>query len=355
MVRILKRGREQSAVEHALAAADDLISANRQVDAIRRLTDANRVQRDGRLERRLVQLRLDAFRQMEWSRSQPIWPEVVDDLFPGELIPEVGREKLTVECVRSAIRNHGSLLVRGLVDPEHVDRLIKDIDTTFEAFDALARGDKRADIADWYVPVKIYGVADEDRTRKRNRGGHILAVESPPTLFDLIEIFHQVGVAQLAHDYFGEPPMILARKVSLRRMAHNASGAWHQDGAFMGEAIRSLNVWLALTHCGDDAPSLDVVGRRLEHIVPPGGASKVYAVSPETAEHVGAGAIVRPVFEPGDALIFDHLCLHRTGRDPSMTNGRYATETWLFAPSTYTEMTTPADGYYPDDQVPLVF
>ena len=29
---------------------------------------------------------------------------------------------------------------------------------------------------------------------------------------------------------------------------------WHQDGAFLGKGIRALNVWVALTDCGVDAP-----------------------------------------------------------------------------------------------------
>ena len=53
--------------------------------------------------------------------------------------------------------------------------------------------------------------------------------------------------------------------------------------------------------------------------------------------------IPRPIFEPGDALLFDHLCLHRTAMEPEMTEPRYATETWCFAGSTY-----------PDQQIPLV-
>ena len=113
---------------------------------------------------------------------------------------------------------------------------------------------------------------------------------------------------------------------------------------------------MALTPCGDDAPSLDVVGRRLEYIVPTGGASVPYAVSIESAEAVADGAIVHPFFEPGDALIFDHMCLHRTGWKKGMTNGRYTIETWLMAPSTYGVMTTPVEnGFQPSDQVPLVF
>ena len=29
---------------------------------------------------------------------------------------------------------------------------------------------------------------------------------------------------------------------------------WHQDGAFLGEGISTLNLWLPLSDCGDDAP-----------------------------------------------------------------------------------------------------
>ena len=72
----------------------------------------------------------------------------------------------------------------------------------------------------------------------------------------------------MVRDYFGEPPTLLARKGTLRRIEHDGdTGGWHQDGAFMGTDIRSLNIWLALTHCGDTAPGLDVVGRRLDEIV----------------------------------------------------------------------------------------
>jgi hypothetical protein len=56
--------------------------------------------------------------------------------------------------------------------------------------------------------------------------------------------------------------------------------------------------------------------------------------------------VSRPVFRPGDALLFDHLLLHRTFTDPSMTATRYATETWFFAPNAYPD---------PAEQVPLVF
>ena len=48
----------------------------------------------------------------------------------------------------------------------------------------------------------------------------------------------------------------------------------------MGVGIRSLNIWLALTHCGDDAPGLDVVARRLTELVPTGEGAFAWAASP---------------------------------------------------------------------------
>ena len=72
----------------------------------------------------------------------------------------------------------------------------------------------------------------------------------------------------------------------------------------MGRDIRSLDVWVALSHCGDDAPGIDVVGRRLDEIVERGteGAYLEWTVGPGVVERVAEGKIVRPIFEPGDAL-----------------------------------------------------
>jgi Phytanoyl-CoA dioxygenase (PhyH) len=356
VIGILKRRRSLKSHKRTAAAGAGPDNVNRMLDEIQQLTDLNRAGPDRQIERRLVELRYRAFGEAIIPDRQPLSPALVDDFFPGELIPEVAREGLTLERLESALFHHGSLLVRGLVGREQVDRLITDIDNAFEAFDAYANGDRAPDLAGWYEPFDHPMITDEDRTRKRSRG-NILAFESPPALFDLIETMNDAGVGDLAHTFLGERPAILARKVTLRRMAHNFGGGWHQDGAFMGVGIRSLNVWLALTHCGDNAPGLDVVGRRFNELLPTGGgAYAAWGIKPEDAEEAGAGATVRPIFEAGDAMMFDHMCLHRTGTDKGMTNGRYAIETWFFAPSTYGAMATRLqDGYSPRDQVPLVF
>ena len=343
------------AAERVLASAEALVAERRFTEAIRLLSDENRRGRDRRLEQRLVDLRFDAFRQTEWSTTRPPWPETIDDLFPGDAIPELPGADLTVERVRSAITHHGSLIVRGLVDDAQVEQLRHDIDRALAAYDAAGQGTVPPEVADWYLPFERDQMSDRERKRFR---GAVMTVESPPTFFDLVEIYETTGVGQLLRDYFGEPPMLLARKGTLRRMSHEGkTGGWHQDGAFMGVDIRSINIWLSLTHCGDDAPGLDVVGRRLDGLVKTGdGAFADWATSPAAVEEAAAGAIVRPIFDPGDALIFDHLNLHRTAIDPGMAHDRYAIETWLFGPSTYDSMTTRVEeGYSPRDQLPIVF
>jgi Phytanoyl-CoA dioxygenase (PhyH) len=354
-MRILNRLRRSTTRSRSRAGAD-AGDADKMVDEIHHLTDMNSRERDRRRERRLVELRYEAFRARRVGREPQQSSEVVEDLFPGQLVPEVSSADLTVEHLRSAIAHHGSLLVRGLAGRKQVERLTTDIDNAFDAFDAHAGGEPRPDLDGWYRPFKHRMITDQDRVRKRSRG-NLLAFESPPALFDLIETMNEVGIGELARGYLSEPPAILARKVTLRRMGHDFGGGWHQDGAFMGSGIRSLNVWLALTHCGDTAPGLDVVGRRFDQLLPTGnGAYAAWGIKPEDAEQAGAGVTVRPIFEAGDALMFDHMCLHRTGTDKGMTNGRYAIETWFFAPSTYGAMTTETnDGYSPRDQVPLVF
>jgi len=99
-------------------------------------------------------------------------------------------------------------------------------------------------------------------------------------------------------------------------------------------------VWVALSRCGDVAPGMDLVPRRLDGIAPAGteGAVFEWSVSQAVAEEAaGEAGIVRPVFEPGDVLLFDELFLHATAATPEMTQPRYAVECWFFGPSAFPE------------------
>jgi hypothetical protein len=344
--------------EEALARADELFDRGAMLEAIELLTAVNRERPDHRIARRLVTMRFDAFQRTEWPEVSPAMPDGVDDLFPESVIPEVARADLDVERVRSALLNHGSLIVRGLIDADGVARLTADIDRALEGYDAWFAGKGLATAAPWFEPF-AHEPKKVERKFRRDVGG-VLAVDSPPSLCDVIDAFDAAGIRRVVTDFFGEQPALLAKKWTLRRVPHDTGDSgWHQDGSFMGGDIRSLNVWVALSHCGDDAPGLDVVGRRLPDLVPTGtkGAWLDWNVSPLMVDEVAPGAVVRPIFEPGDALIFDHFNLHRTAADAGMTNDRYAIEAWFLAPSTYALMMAGADvdGAPPRDQLPMIY
>ena len=61
-------------------------------------------------------------------------------------------------------------------------------------------------------------------------------------------------------------------------------------------------------------------------------------------ECAGELGIKRPIFQPGDVMLFDELFLHSTAADPGMTETRYAIETWSSAPRAF-----------PDEYTPLAF
>ena len=121
-------------------------------------------------------------------------------------------------------------------------------------------------------------------------------------LFELLEVVDATGIGALVEDYFGERPALSANKCTLRRVPVDTSTNWHQDGAFLGRHVTTLNLWLALSHCGTDAPGLDIVPRRFDHILPTGteGALFDWSVSPALVEEAagGADAILRPSSSP---------------------------------------------------------
>jgi hypothetical protein len=168
-------------------------------------------------------------------------------------------------------------------------------------------------------------------------GGGLLAADSPRLSAEMMEIFEAAGLRELVSGYLGEPAVISVHKTTLRKADPAVPGGWHQDGSFMG-SVRALNLWLALSRCGDEAPGLDIVPRRLDNYVATGteGASLSWTISDEVVSEVaGAQGVIRPIFEPGDALLFDELFLHKTGSDPAMPKPRFAIESWFFGGSTF--------------------
>ena len=109
----------------------------------------------------------------------------------------------------------------------------------------------------------------------------------------------------------------------------------------MGPQINSLNMWVALDHCGGDsgAPGMDVIPKRLKHMVNPGDEGAIFHWSvPDDC--VDQNEIESPVFQPGDAFFFDHFYLHRT-QHGDFTRPRYAIETWFFGSGNFSKEQIP--------------
>ena len=117
----------------------------------------------------------------------------------------------------------------------------------------------------------------------------------------------------------------------------------------MGD-VRALNLWLSLSRCGDEAPGLDIVPRRLDHLVATAteeAHARLHDLPARGEEARRRQPIMRPIFEPGDALFFDELFLHQTGSDPSMPKPRYAVENWFFGGSAFPAEYAPIAGLSP--------
>jgi hypothetical protein len=312
---------------------------------IESLSQRNRAERDPAHERRIMELRqLGGIALMREAGPRPelVEPDYAS-LPAADPVPEVSGDELTPELIRAAILRHGSILVRGLVDRDSALHLAGEIDRAFAAREAAEAGESREE--GYYEALQAIPPNQPIMEREYVKGGGgVLAADAPTVGFEMVELFRQARLRELIGGYLREAPSFSAQKTTLRKAEPSVPGAWHQDGKFLGD-VNSVNLWLSLSRCGDESPGLDMVPRRLEEIVEAGvgevGFEKI-VVSQEQAEELsGEAGILSPIFEPGDAMFFDHLNLHQTGSRPDMPKPRFAVESWFFGPSAFPE------GYIP--------
>jgi hypothetical protein len=337
--------------DEPLVLADELEAKGQHLDAIEVLRVANQGVQEPAVERRLAQLRYAAFERLETRSAFEQWPVPVPDLDSAgtPCVPEVEVAGLEAETVRRGILTHGCVRVPGLLDGDQVQTFVAGIDKALEVrAEGPVAGLSRHQGQSWLAPLPLAAGEAQSLGRHWVAGsGGVLAADSPRLLSFMFETYEQIGLRKVVTDYLGERPVLSANKCTLRRVPLTAKADWHQDGAFLGRDIRALNVWIALSDCGVDSPGMDLLPRRLDHIVETGtgGAIFDWAVGPAVVEQLAADApVLRPVFTAGDALLFDDMFLHRTAIAPTMTRPRYAIESWFFAPTSY-----------PAGQVPLVW
>lgn len=342
---VIFRRRSQRGVSGAPQSPANVESLLADLD---RLELESRDRGDPETWRRLLRLRHAAGVELVGSGLPvPDYPTPSFDLPPaGEAgLPDLRPGDVTPERLRGAILRDGCAVVRGLVDRQRATELGAELQGLFERHDRSGTGPSDGDVDhEAFVPDPPYKLIE--RPWVNNAGGIWLA-DSPRLMAEVFDLFDEVGLRRLIGGYLGERPAISVNKSTLRRARSSVSSVdWHQDGAFMGD-VRTLNVWLSLSHCGDDAPGLFMVPRRVDEIVPTGtpGAQFDWSVSPDVAEQAaGELGTVRPIFEPGDAVLFDDYFLHATWVEPQMPNARYAIESWFFSPSSF-----------PSEYVPLAF
>jgi len=316
--------------------ADASASLEGLLEEIARLTERNRAAADRATERRLLRLRhLAGLRRLEAAGSAPTHAEPDPARLPAPgALPEFAPSDLDPALLRAGILRDGCVLVRGLVDRGAALALAAGIDRAFaeRAAQEAGRGGEPG-YYEAFQPEPPFELAAVRPWIKE--GGGILAADSPLLSFQMLELFESAGLPRLVGGYLGEPPLLSVHKTTLRKADPSVGGSWHQDGAFMGGA-RPVNLWLSLSRCGDEAPGLDIVPRRLDEIVIEHGAMLDVELTRRKA-HAAAGdvPILRPIFEPGDALFFDELFLHQTGSDTSMTKPRFAIESWFFGGSAF--------------------
>ena len=223
----------------------------------------------------------------------------------------------------------GCLLVRGLVPRDAALEFAAPIDRASPSASAATPASRASTRSSSPLPASR-------RSTERawiKEGGGVLAADSPLLAFGMLELFRDAGLPALVEGYLGEPGAV-----------HRAEDDAAQGGAVRRRApgTRTARSWAtsARSTCGSPCraaatrrPDWTSCPRRLDGFVTTQTDEAVlsYQVSQRKAEEAaGDTPIVRPVFEPGDALFFDELFLHQTGSDPAMPNPRFAIENWFF-------------------------
>ncbi len=314
-------------------------------EALAGLELANRREAKAELQQQILDLRIRAGR--ERPAQPPAAPMTVrgGQAAPGAgAIAEIPRRDLTAQRLCDAIHGSGAAIVRGLVDPQQASQLRTMIDRVVAAREHPESAPPREEAAAWYVrsaevsgaPARFFANPGEPVSPSSS----IWVADSPRVACELLELYAALGLPALLAAYFGEPARLSVKKWVLRKVApdNGAQAGWHQDGRFLGESIQTVNMWLALSDCGGEAPApgLDLVldGRREIYPTGTAGAAFDWTVGPELVATVAAGCgVVQPRFAAGDALFFDHYNLHRTAFALHHTAVRYAIESWFFAAS----------------------
>ncbi len=320
------------------------------------LSSTNLQHRDIHSDRASMEQRIESFRPRQPSSapklilSQHQQQQQVD----SNIVPEVSADAFSATILRDSLMQHGSLVVRNLFTSAITDALREAADRVIDAC-ADPNAESNHEPEPYFNPPNNLKTIMPNRDRElvntrsfHRTSGSAMCVEAPSVAEALLDFYEDSGLREIVTDYLQEPPCLTVKKWVLRRSLLPVSEAgWHQDGAFMGTDINSVNMWLPLSTCGGDtgAPGMDVVPRRLYDIASAEGAQFEWSVSDSQVQSGdNSQRPISPIFHAGDAYFFDHFFLHRTQYRPDFSKVRYAVETWFFGESAF-----------PKNQIPLAW
>jgi hypothetical protein len=339
----MKGSMENSSQDDIGNTAEELALAGNWKTALALLMEAYGRSPSAALERQMVDMRIRACRDMDCPTPDLPWPPPHSHLEANSSdLPELNPEALNRDTLRSGILGNGGLIVRGLMPRNIVDEMRGSIDRVLHVRnggetspeDAASLYSRSAQVKGG--PTQFFALGDKSLSESAS----VWAVDSPQMASRIIQFYESIGLPELLHEYFSEPAVLSVKKWVLRRVAPENGGqaGWHQDGQFLGDDIRTVNLWVALTECGGDAdaPGMEIVAGENNKIYETGshGAPFDWTVGQGLVDEISQKSpVLCPRFSPGDALFFDHYNLHRTGFGNNHSQARYAIESWFFAAS----------------------
>ncbi len=323
--------------EHPSGSAESALEAA--IDALRQ---ANRDYPCAAFEEALIDLRIRGFGEVPFAAPQNPPRPGPAPVANGQLA-EIDAKDLTAAVLSDAVESGAGLIVRNLMPAELIERMKAYIDRALqvrsEAGDSFPEGAARR----WYARSSAVAGGPQqfwskDKAQHSPDFGSLWMVDSPAAAEEMTAFYHRLGLRELLQQCFGEPAVLSVKKWVLRKATPKTHSGWHQDGRFLGQGIRSINLWVSLSTCGGDtsAPGMEILADQHKRIHDTGtrGAMFDWIVGPELVDELAQDTpVLTPEFAPGDAIFFDHYNLHRTQCNPRQTDYRYAVESWFFAAS----------------------
>jgi hypothetical protein len=318
----------------------DVQGVDDKLDRIEALTRLARVGDNTQAKVELLHVRHRIWQTGQYPEPPSQWPpETSAQNVQFADMPEISADQLTADVLHTAIRQQSCLLVHHLMSEQGTDELIAGTDRALDALHRLRSGDKNPALSSWFQRFVPRGSRDINAAIRIIAAelGTVFAAESPSNFIRLLDIVESLGILRILTEYFGVRPVLSVGKTVLKKVVPGTPGGWHQDITAFGHMTRAINMWVALTPCGREAPGLELVptnpGGPVGNVPPP---PPMAVISDAAIDQLAAESAPRcePEFEKGDALFFDTLLPHQTQQGAAFIRTRYALECWFFAPTT---------------------